>query len=294
MNISGVNDVTVEAATKGTANSLGPRLITGVIMAICALAVVGAGGETFLAVVSALIVIVAFEWIRMSCRARSYGSMVASVFALGLVSVAFALCGVVGAFSAGATGVVLVGVIARVEGNRQFVVASGLAVFILSLISICWLRQENATGAATIYWLFAVVWATDSGAYLVGTLLGGARIAPRISPHKTWAGGIGGLAFGTFFGVILAIVLVSVGVLESRPNWIIIAVAGAVVSVFAQIGDFTESATKRHFAVKDSGAWLPGHGGALDRLDSLIFVSPLLAFVIWLVGGSGVLLWGGG
>jgi len=294
MNISGVNDVTVAAATKGSATLLGPRLITGGILAICAFAAVEAGGLVFIAVVSALTAIVALEWIRMSCRERSYGSMIASVFSLGLGALAFVFWGVVGAFVAGAVGVLFVGVVARIERNRSFVVASGLALFISSLISICWLRQEHATGAATIYWLFAVVWATDSGAYLIGTLIGGAKIAPRISPQKTWAGGIGGLVFGIIFGVIFAIALVSVGVLESSPNLAIISVASAILSVFAQVGDFTESAAKRYFAVKDSGAWLPGHGGALDRLDSLILATPFLALAIWLAGGSARLLWGVG
>ena len=294
MNISGVNDVTVEAATKKSSTSFGPRLISGVIMAICALAVVEVGGLAFLAAVSTLVAIVAFEWIRMSCRERSHGSMVSSVFAIGLCTGAFALHSVVGAFAAGAVGVLFVGVVARVERNGPFVVATGLALFILALITICWLRQETTAGAATIYWLFAVVWATDSGAYLVGTLIGSARIAPRISPQKTWAGSIGGLAFGMFFGVILAIVFVSVGFLENSLNLVMVAIAGAVLSILAQVGDFVESAAKRHFAVKDSGAWIPGHGGLLDRLDSLIFAAPLLALVTWLTGGSVWLLLGGG
>tara|TARA_B100000029_G_C16990178_1_gene747193 strand:- start:57 stop:503 length:447 start_codon:yes stop_codon:yes gene_type:complete len=147
---------------------------------------------------------------------------------------------------------------------------------------------------ATVYWLFVVIWATDSGAYLVGTFIGGAKIAPGISPKKTWAGCIGGMASGIVFGVILAIVLFSVGILEGKPNLGLLAISGAILSVFAQVGDFTESAIKRYFAVKDSGAWLPGHGGALDRLDSMIFVTPILALAIWLAGGSAGLLWEGG
>jgi len=289
-----VNDVTVEVATKETASSLGPRLITGVIMAISALAAVEAGGVAFLAVVSALTAIVTFEWIRMSCHERYHGSVGASIMTLGASAVAFSLWGVVDAFVVGAIGVLLVGLVARIERNRPFIVTSGLALFILSLISICWLRQENTTGVATVYWLFVVIWATDSGAYLVGTFIGGAKIAPRISPKKTWAGFIGGMASGIVFGVILAIVLFSVGILEGKPNLGLLAISGAILSVFAQVGDFTESATKRYFAVKDSGAWLPGHGGALDRLDSMIFVTPILALAIWLAGGSAGLLWEGG
>ena len=230
----------------------------------------------------------------MSCRKRSDGVLILSVAAVAASAAAFALWGAEGALIAGVVGVVLVGAAARMERNNPFLVASGLALFIISLISTCWLRQENVTGMATIYWLFAVVWATDSGAYLVGTLIGGAKIAPRISPKKTWAGGFGGLVFGVLIGVILTIILVSTGVLESSPSLATIAIASLILSLLAQIGDFAESAAKRHFAVKDSGSWLPGHGGALDRLDSLIFVTPLLALAVWLAGGSAGFMWGGG
>ena len=127
--------------------------------------------------------------------------------------------------------------------------------------------------------------------HLIGNLIGGARFAPRISPKKTWAGAAGGFIVGILFGIALTILLVSVGVFEKMPNLVTIAAASALLSLLAQFGDLTESSVKRLFGIKDSGTWLPGHGGALDRLDSLIFAAPFLALAVLLSGGSGRLLW---
>jgi len=281
----------VAAATRRNWASLGRRLLTGVILAICAVVAVKAGGNTFLAVVTLLAVIVTFEWIKMSCRDQSHATLFVSILIPLASAVIFAIWNGEKALIAGAVGIVLVGLVAKFEKNNPILVATGVAVFALSLISTHWLRIENGTGLATIYWLFAVVWATDSGAYLIGNFIGGARFAPRISPGKTWAGAAGGFIIGIFFGIALTILLAGVGVLEEIPNLLTIAGASALLSIFAQFGDLIESSVKRLFGIKDSGSWLPGHGGALDRLDSLIFVTPPLALAILLAGGSGRLLW---
>ncbi len=282
------------AATRRNWASLGRRLLTGVILAICAVVAAEAGGNTFLAMVTLLAVIVTFEWIKMSCRGQSHATLFLSILTSLASAVMFAIWNGEKALIAGAVGIVLVGLVAKFEKNNPILVAAGIAVFALSLISTHWLRVENGTGLVTIYWLFAVVWATDSGAYLIGSLVGGARFAPRISPGKTWAGAVGGFIVGILFGITLTILLVGVGVLEEMPNLVTIAAASALLSLFAQFGDLTESSVKRLLGVKDSGSWLPGHGGALDRLDSLIFVTPLLALAVLLAGGSGRLLWTGG
>ena len=282
------------AATNRILASLGRRLLTAVILAICALVAVEAGGVAFLAVVTALTAIVTFEWIAMSCRDGSYGTLCVSIVAAMVSAVVFAIWDAESALIAGAIGAVVVATIAKLENNNPILTAASVAIFIVSLVTTNWLRAENSTGLVTIYWLFAVVWATDSGAYLIGSFVGGAHFAPRVSPGKTWAGAIGGLAVGTLLGVGLTILMSHIDVLEVTPDLLIVAAASALLSVFAQAGDLAESSAKRFYGVKDSGSWLPGHGGALDRLDSLIFVTPILALAVLIAGGSGRLLWTGG
>lgn len=130
-------------------------------------------------------------------------------------------------------------------------------------------------GLDTIFYLFLVVWATDTGAYLVGRKIGKNKLAPEISPNKTIEGMVG--------GVLSSLLVSSVYVLIFHPNlgpvnqvWFLT----IIISLFGQFGDLVESAFKRHFDVKDSGKLLPGHGGMLDRFDSLIFASFIM--MIWI------------
>jgi len=118
--------------------------------------------------------------------------------------------------------------------------------------------------------VLAAAFASDTGAFYAGTFLGGKKIWPRVSPKKTWAGSIGGLLCS--MGVCLLI-----GALWSENPWWVWPLLGAGLNVAAQFGDFFESALKRHLDVKDSGSLLPGHGGILDRVDSLLLVAPVYA-----------------
>ncbi len=120
-----------------------------------------------------------------------------------------------------------------------------------------------------ILFIFILIWISDIMAYVVGSLWGKHKLAPKISKGKTWEGAVGGLVFTIIAGYILEFFIFP----ESRFNWLII---GLIVSVFAPIGDIVESKLKRSFNAKDSGKWIPGHGGFLDRLDSFIFVIPMV------------------
>ena len=169
-----------------------------------------------------------------------------------------------------------------VRDHRLFTLAAGTCVIWAAAAALIWLRAGEY-GLGNVLFLLALVWATDIGAYLIGRALGGPRLAPRISPGKTWAGAAGGLAFAASAGIAAAAI---------SGTRIAPAVAIALgLSVIAQAGDLVESAMKRRFGVKDSGRLIPGHGGLLDRLDSTIAVAlagALLAFV----RGAGVVLWG--
>jgi phosphatidate cytidylyltransferase len=144
------------------------------------------------------------------------------------------------------------------------------------------LRADPEQGLALVLAFFAVVWATDIGAYLVGRSVGGPKLAPAISPNKTWSGAIGGFVCGIIAGYAVARAMdVSYGPVE-------LVAMGALISVVSQIGDLIESWWKRHFGVKDSGSLIPGHGGILDRIDGVLLASPVAMASHWVAQGGGL------
>lgn len=147
-------------------------------------------------------------------------------------------------------------------------------------MALDWLRADPDYGQLTIYWLFGVVWATDIGAYAAGRTIGGAKLAPRISPNKTWAGLAGGVLSAGLVGYGVAVWFVQ------APHPLTLAGLSAALAVLAQLGDLGESGLKRHFGVKDSGRLIPGHGGVLDRCDGLLSTAPAVALLCWFAGGT--------
>jgi len=125
------------------------------------------------------------------------------------------------------------------------------------------LRGDPALGFVAMLFLFAIVWVTDIAAYFVGRAVGGPKLWPAVSPKKTCSGAIG----GTLGGVAAGILVVKLAGLVVAPMLVIVALA---LSVAAQLGDLLESAIKRHFGAKDAGQLIPGHGGLMDRLDSVL------------------------
>lgn len=134
-----------------------------------------------------------------------------------------------------------------------------------ALVALLWLRHQPTFGRETIIWLLVCIFATDIGAYFVGRTAGGAKLAPRISPGKTWSGLIGGMAWA-------AVASAATGYAFGLGETVHLAIAGAVLAVVGQAGDLLESAAKRRAGVKDSGRLIPGHGGLLDRIDGLMAV----------------------
>lgn len=167
--------------------------------------------------------------------------------------------------------------------RRPLWLAAGIVYIAVPCIAVIWLRADPETGRGTILWLLAVIWATDTGAYFAGRGIGGAKLAPRISPGKTWAGLGGGMIVAGAVGAATAALL-------DLPNMLALVAFSMALAVIAQGGDLLESAIKRHFKVKDSGSLIPGHGGLLDRLDGLMTAAPAVAAVA-LISGEGVLAW---
>lgn len=160
-----------------------------------------------------------------------------------------------------------VGMVGRENYRLQ---ALGALYILLPCVSLIYIRSLD-DGMAMMIYLFLTVWATDTGAYVTGIIVGGPKIAPHISPSKTWSGAFGGLALA---------VLVSVALSEANGwNAGKMALYTVLLSIVSQVGDLLESHIKRVFNVKDSGAIIPGHGGVLDRLDSIMTTAPLLAIL---------------
>ena len=142
----------------------------------------------------------------------------------------------------------------------------GFFYALVPALALLWIRER--AGFNLLLWVFIVTWATDIGAYFAGRRFGRRKLAPTISPGKTIEGLYGGIAAATLFGGAWVL-----GIGLGRP---LLALA-PIFAIAAQGGDLFESAMKRKAGVKDSGAWLPGHGGVLDRLDGLVPVAVLTA-----------------
>jgi phosphatidate cytidylyltransferase len=166
-------------------------------------------------------------------------------------------------------------------------VVSGVAYIGLPAMAFVILRGENEAGMLAMMWLFAVVWAADICAYFAGRVIGGPKLASRISPKKTWAG-----LWGAVVGAAAAGAAVAYG--AGLADVIVLGLLGGVLAIVEQIGDLFESALKRHYGVKDSGRLIPGHGGVLDRVDGLVAASLVLAAVVIVSGyiGAGNELFG--
>ena len=146
--------------------------------------------------------------------------------------------------------------------------ASGFVYALLPALALLWIRERDAHGLELLLWVFLVTWSTDIGAYFVGRAIGKRKLAPSISPGKTVEGLVGGMAVAAVVGGAFALAT-GLGKL--------LLILAPLFALAAQAGDLFESGIKRRAGVKDSGTWLPGHGGVLDRLDGLVPVAVLTA-----------------
>jgi phosphatidate cytidylyltransferase len=173
--------------------------------------------------------------------------------------------------------------------NHPFWVAGGVLYAGAGMLGPAVLRNDAEWGFAAIMFLFATVWVTDIFAYFAGRAVGGPLLCPPISPNKTWAGAIGGLAGGVAAGILVAY---ASGV--GRPA--VVGILALLLSVLAQGGDLLESAVKRRFGAKDASNLIPGHGGVMDRLDGFLIAALTAALIGALHQGAaaparGLLVW---
>jgi phosphatidate cytidylyltransferase len=174
---------------------------------------------------------------------------------------------------------IIVSEVLRLTRGQPIVRVLAIAYALGAVIALLWLRHQPTWGRQTAVWIVLCVWATDIGAYVVGRSAGGARLAPRISPGKTWSGLVGGMAWA-------AVASAALGWAFGAGETISLALIGAALAIVAQLGDLMESAAKRRAGLKDSGTLIPGHGGLADRVDGLAAVLVVVALLRLLVGGT--------
>jgi len=265
-------------------NSLRLRICSAIVLAPIPLIAIWFGGPLLPIVTVLAAAVMAWEWGRL-CGAGTLGRSGAAVISVVAGAVIMAvLGGVVPGISLALIGAVVVLAIGWDEREREAPwLAAGALWVALPCVLLLWLAQSESAGRMTLLWIFAVVWATDIGAYAIGRWLGGPLLAPRWSPRKTWAGLIGGVGCAAMAGWATARVLGTSPVLP-------LTLVSAGLAIVEQFGDLAESVAKRRFGVKDASSLIPGHGGLLDRLDGLLAVIPAVA-LLTLVGGGSVLTW---
>ncbi len=270
-------------APPASGSALGPRIASALVMIPVALAVVWYGAPWISILAALAAAIMAWEWGRLVGRSTR---LVDDLLLAATAAVPVLVGGLVTAWAGLLVGLAAILLQHRLAGARNVQPAwtlGGLAWIVAPCIGFVWLRDDPAYGAATVFWLLAVVWAIDTAAYAAGRTIGGPKLAPRISPKKTWAGLIGGLLAAMIVGVVAALIVGSGNVGR-------MALLSGVLAIVEQIGDMAESYAKRRFGAKDSGSLIPGHGGLLDRLDGML-AAVLAVVILSLVTGGSVLTW---
>jgi phosphatidate cytidylyltransferase len=250
------------------------RLASGIAFAALAFALTYAGPIPFAVLVLVCAMVISWEWGRL---VRGVAFDLGFFVHAGAVAVGIVLAAA-GYAALGLAAIVVAAIILIPLYMGRGARLSALGVFYVGLpaIALLWMRGDEPYGFTAVLFIFAVVWGSDTAAYAAGRTIGGPKLWPRISPNKTWAGFIGALAAGAASGAIFA-------ALVPDANTLRLVLLGIGLAAVAQGGDLAESALKRLFHLKDASDLIPGHGGFMDRMDSLVAAATaaaLLALVI--------------
>lgn len=243
------------------------RSTSAIVIAVPALAAIAAGFPYVDALVAVVVVALAWEWSALCAAGRfepRAGTVVlaACLAAVGLVAAGLPLY----ALMMVAGGAVVAYVVGRAGARAHAGTAALGALYVgLPAVAFLWLRDGVPDGRLTVLWMVLMVVATDIGAFAIGRAIGGPRLAPRVSPKKTWAGLAGGVAFAALAGILFSAALGG-RTMAGLGTWGLAACSG-LLAIIAQIGDLLESHAKRRFGVKDMSGIIPGHGGVFDRVD---------------------------
>ncbi|MEH7440922.1 phosphatidate cytidylyltransferase [Bacillus sp. JJ1122] len=253
------------------------RIITAVAAAAVFLPIVIFGGLPFIVMVYLIASIALYEALKMRKLKLFSVSGIISLLLLWVFMIPEQYQGIFDSLNYSKTELFMLGllifltytVITKNRFTFEDAAFSILSVLYVGLGFFYFIETREASLTYVFYSLF-MIWATDSGAYFIGRAFGKHKLWPEISPNKTTEGFFGGVLSALIIAVLFSVFA------DMEVSAILLIAATAFLSVFGQIGDLVESAMKRHYNVKDSGNILPGHGGMLDRFDSLLFVWPLI------------------
>ena len=288
------------ASRSGGLTNLQKRILSAAVLLPLVIAAIYVGHPYFTVLIAVFAGAAAWEWVSVAANVRTPGEVApvpnpppglwrADAFVSMAAVAAIALVAGFGAAGWGVFAIVglvilwlvLTGLLKdrqRLPWNLAGIVYVAAAAAALVLI-----RSDPEWGRAALTWIIALVVAADTGGYLVGRTVGGPKLAPRISPNKTWSGLGGAVAGAALAGLLTAFIL-------NHTNVLMLTLISAVIGLLEQGGDLVESAFKRHFGVKDTSQIIPGHGGVLDRVDGLLAVA-VAVLVINLWAGGSVLAW---
>lgn len=253
---------------------LNTRVVSGLVMAVIAALFLVWGSMPFSVLVVVMTMLLSWEWGRMVHGREADAVIAVHIIAAGSAAV-LAAFGFVGLGLLTLPIGAILAMLLTLGGNSIY---AALGVFYAGLpaVALIWLRSDAALGLLAVVFVIAIVVVADTAAYFCGRLLGGARLWPRVSPNKTWAGLLGAVLASAIVGALFWFVVPH----GSAPQ---LAGTGAILALVAQAGDLAESALKRRFSTKDTSTLIPGHGGVMDRVDGLVAAATavgLASFVI--------------
>jgi phosphatidate cytidylyltransferase len=275
-----------ETTSTPSARNLWLRVVSAAVLAPLAIVAAYFGDWPFTIFWALAAVAVWWEWVGLVQPAGRYVVLATGAAVLALEALLFEI----GTLSV-VVMMIALGMLATIvtAGRHALLVAGGMIYASALVIAPAVLRADMKLGFAAIVFLFAVVWGTDIAGYFAGRAFGGPKLAPSISPKKTWSGAIG----GSIVAIVAALAIAHVFSIRNPAATGLIAL---VLSIASQAGDLFESKLKREFHAKDASGLIPGHGGVMDRLDGFIFASVVAALIGVARGGlelpaTGLLVW---
>lgn len=258
------------------------RVTSALILAPIVLVAIIYGEPAYDVLVAVMGALLAWEWEKMLCDRKSYVSVSLTLMAALVVFLARDI-----------NPVLILGVIAffalflYFKTGKKLLLSFGAFYIGLPLLSMMYIAYYSDAGTGDlnysykyILWLLFVVWATDVGGYVVGKSIGGAKLCPKISPNKTWAGLFGGMLFSVIVTYLFVITMNHY--YKSSLSLTYFLLSSVALAFVSQVGDIFESKIKRYLDIKDSSNLIPGHGGVFDRVDGLLFAAPAVALFVLL------------